>query len=199
MVDDKLLIKEFENHNGLMKTAELNNIGIGSKKILQLLEEGRVVKLKRGIYQLSDDIDTPEEVIIAKLFPSSVIFLHSALFYYGYTDRIPSSWQIAVDKDISKSQFKIAYPIVTPFYLEKKLMDIGVTEYKINNVKIKIFDRERTICDILRYENKIDKEVFNKAIQAYIKDKEKNINKLMEYSKTLRVVNKIKIYIGVWL
>lgn len=199
MIDNKLLIKEFNNHNGLMRTFELNNIGINSKQILKLLEEGKVFKIKRGVYQLGNDIDIQEEVIIAKLFPSSVIYLHSALFHYGYTDRIPSSWEIAVDKDISKSQFNIIYPIVTPFYLEKKLMDIGVTEYKIDNVKIKIFDRERTICDVLRYENKMDKEMFNKAIQGYVKDKEKNINKLMEYSKTLRVVNKIKIYIGVWL
>lgn len=199
MINNKLLIKEFKNHNGLMRTCELNDIGINSKQILQLLEEGTVFKIKRGVYQLSNDIDTPEEVIIAKLFPSSVIYLHSALFHYGYTDRIPSSWEIAVDKDIAKSQFNIIYPIVTPFYLEKKLMDIGVTEYSLDNVKIKIFDRERTICDILRYENKIDKEVLNKAVQGYIKDKEKNINKLMEYSKILRVVNKIKTYIGVWL
>jgi hypothetical protein len=44
----------------------------------------------------------------------------------------------------------------------------------------------------------MDKEVFNKAIQNYIKDKEKNINKLMEYANILRVVNKVKIYIDMW-
>jgi predicted transcriptional regulator of viral defense system len=151
------------------------------------------------VYQLSDDIDTPEEVIIAKLFPSSVIYLNSALFYYGYIDRIPSSWQIAVDKNIAKSQFKITYPIITPFYLEKKFMNIGVSEYYIDNVKIKIFDRERTICDVLRYEKKLDKEIFNKAIQSYVKDKEKNINRLIKYSKVLKMMNKVKMYIGVWV
>lgn len=51
-------------------------------------------------------------------------------------------------------------------------MDIGITEYCIGNVKIKIFDRERTIYDVFRYENKMDKEIFNKAMQSYIKDKE---------------------------
>lgn len=182
-----------------MKTSELNTIGFNSRNILQFLKEEKIIKLKRGIYQLSDDIDTTEEIIIAKLFPAAVIYLESALLHYGYTDRIPYSWQIAVDKNSSKSQYKISYPVITPFYLEKKLMDVGVSEYSINGIKIKIFDRERTICDILRYEKKIDKEVFNKAIQSYIKDNEKNINKLMEYAKILRVLNKVKIYIGVWL
>ncbi|WP_298840626.1 type IV toxin-antitoxin system AbiEi family antitoxin domain-containing protein [Clostridium sp.] len=199
MIDNKLLIEEFKKHNGIMRTSELNNICIDSRNILRLLNEEKIIKLKKGVYQLSDDIDTPDEVIISKLFPSAVIYLNSALFYYGYTDRIPSSWQIAVDKNVAKSQFKITYPSITPFYLINKFMDIGITEYCIGNVKIKIFDRERTICDVLRYENKIDKEVFNKAIQSYIKDKEKNINKLMEYARILKVVKKIKIYIGVWL
>lgn len=199
MIDYNLLIKEFKKHNGIMKTSELNTIGFNSRNILQFLKEEKIIKLKRGIYQLSDDIDTTEEIIIAKLFPAAVIYLESALLHYGYTDRIPYSWQIAVDKNSSKSQYKISYPVITPFYLEKKLMDVGVSEYSINGIKIKIFDRERTICDILRYEKKIDKEVFNKAIQSYIKDNEKNINKLMEYAKILRVLNKVKIYIGVWL
>lgn len=199
MINYDLLITEFKKHNGIMKTSELNDIGLNSRNITKLLDEEKIIKLKKGIYQLSSDIDTPDEVIIAKLFPKAVIYLNSALFYYGYTDRIPSSWQIAVDKDVAKSQFNISYPIITPFYLEKKFINIGVTEYNIDSVKIKIMDRDRTICDILRYENKIDKEVFNEAIQNYIKDKEKNIKKLMEYAKILRVMNKVKIYIGVWL
>ncbi len=199
MINYDLLITEFKKCNGIMRTAELNTLGFNSRSILQLLNEEKIVKLKKGVYQLSDDIDTPDEVIIAKLFPSSVIYLNSALFHYGYSDRINSSWQIAVDKDTSKSQFKISYPIITPFYLEKKLMNIGITEYCLDNVKIKIFDKERTICDVLRYEKKLDKEVFNKAIQGYIQDKDKNINRLIEYAKVLRVVNKIKLYIGVWL
>lgn len=199
MIDYNLLITEFKKCNGIMKTSELNILGYNSRNILQLLNQEKIVKLKKGVYQLSDDIDTPDEVIIAKLFPSAVIYLNSALYHYGYSDRINSSWQIAVDKDTSKSQFKITYPIITPFYLEKKFMDIGITEYSIDYVKIKIFDKERTICDVLRYEKKMDKEVFNKAIQSYIQDEEKNINRLMEYAKVFKVGNKIKIYIGVWL
>jgi predicted transcriptional regulator of viral defense system len=199
MIDDTLLIQEFKKHNGIMRTSELNDLRYDSRYILRLLNEEKIVKLKKGVYQLSEDIDTQEEVIISKLFPSAVIYLNSALFHYRYTDRIPSSWHIAVDKNIAKSQFKIAYPIITPFYLKNKFMDIGVSEYYVDNFKVKIFNKERTICDVLRYENKMDKEVFNKAIQSYIKDKEKNINRLMEYAKILRVVKKIKIYIGVWL
>lgn len=199
MIDYNLLVKEFKKHDGVMKTSELNTFGLNSRGLRELLEEDKIVKIKKGVYQLANDIDTQDAVIIGKLFPSAIIYLQSALLYYGYTDRIPSTWQMAVDKNSSKSQFKIDYPAVTPFYLKREILEVGVSEYSIGNIRIKIYDRDRTICDVLRYEKKLDKEIFNKAIQAYIKDDEKNISKLLEYAKVLRVMNKVKIYVGVWL
>ena len=64
---------------------------------------------------------------------------------------------------------------------------------------IRIYDKERLICDCLRYRNKMDKEIFNKAIQKYIADPEKSIPKLMEYAGPLRVKKLAKDLIGVWL
>lgn len=192
------LKEEFDKHGGILKTFELKNIGVDSRQILKLLKNNILSKIKTGIYEMADEI-VPEEVMIAKIFPNAIIYLESALLYYGYTDRIPSTWQIAVDKNVSKSQFKLSYPLVTPFYLESKYINIGVTEFEINNVRIRIYNKERTICDVLRYSNKIDSEVFTSAIQKYIIDKDKNINRLMEYAKKLRVTQKAKIYVGMWI
>ena len=64
---------------------------------------------------------------------------------------------------------------------------------------IRIYDKDRLICDCLRYRNKMDKEIFNKAIQKYIADPEKSIPKLMEYAGPLRVKKLAKDLIGVWL
>ena len=69
----------------------------------------------------------------------------------------------------------------------------------MNGTMIRIYDKERTICDTLRYANKLDREVFNIAIQRFVKDKEKRILTLMEYAKILRVTKKVKNYLGVWL
>ena len=64
---------------------------------------------------------------------------------------------------------------------------------------IRIYDKDRLICDCLRYRNKMDKEIFNKAIQKYIADPGKSIPKLMEYADPLRVKKLAKDLIGVWL
>lgn len=84
-------------------------------------------------------------------------------------------------------------------YLESNILSIGVTYIEVGNVEMRIYDRDRTICDVMRYSNKMDREIFNTAIQRYVKDSNQNVNRLLEYAKKLSVMNKVKIYIGVWL
>lgn len=78
-------------------------------------------------------------------------------------------------------------------------MKLGVESVKIDDDELEIFNREHVICDCLRQENKMDAEVFNKAIQAYVKDPQKNVPRLMMYAKLLRTENKVRKVIGVWL
>ncbi|GBF12583.1 type IV toxin-antitoxin system AbiEi family antitoxin domain-containing protein [Tepidibacillus sp. HK-1] len=198
MINIDVIKNEFNKHGGVLKTSELNAIGLSSRHIKKLLEENVLTKIKQGYYELSNNIN-PEEAVISRLFPHAVIFLESALIHYGYTDRIPSAWQIAVDKDSEKSQYKIEYPLIEPFYLEPKFLDVGLDTIQIEGVTVKIFTRDRTICDVLRYENKLEKEVFNNAIQRYVKDQKKNITKLFEYAELFNIKNKVQTYIGVWI
>ena len=192
------IIEEFNKHGGVLKTSELKAVGLNSRQIKKLLNNNEIAKIKQGYYELTGVI-TSEEVIISRLFPNAVIFLESALHYYEYTDRIPLAWQLAVDRDSNKSKYKIDYPFVEPFYQEPKFLNIGVNTIEIDNTSIKIFDRDRTICDLMRYENKIEKEVFANAVMRYIKDPKKNIRRLYEYAKIFNITQKVQIHIGKWL
>lgn len=198
MIKFSAVKKEFEKYGGVLKTSELNQCGFTSRQINTLLSEGLITKIKRGFYELTDYM-VSEEVVIARLFPEAVIFLESALMHYDYTDRIPHTWQIAVDKDTSKSKFNIDYPFIQPFYIKSEYVKIGIDYKDVGNVPVKIYNRDKTICDVLRYEKKLEKEVFNKAIQRYVQDDLKNIRKLYEYAKVMKIEKKIQTYIGVWL
>jgi predicted transcriptional regulator of viral defense system len=192
------LEKEFKKKGGVLRTSTLNELGFSSRQINRLMGEGVISRIKHGFYELTDYIPK-EEVVIARLFPEAVIFLESALLYYGYTDRIPSAWQIAVDKNSQKTKYDIDYPLIEPFYLKPKFIDIGIDIIKVDGVKVKIYDRDRTICDALRYEKKLEGEVFNNAIQRYVGDHRKNIRRLFEYADIFNIKNKTQTYIGVRL
>jgi len=198
MIDAESVKKEFIENSGILETSDLNDLGLSSRQIKKMVEEEILHRIKHGFYEWVD-YNPREEVIIAKLFPESVLFLQSALMYYGYTDRIPSNWQIAVDRNNKTSKYNIEYPFVKAYFIEPKFMKIGLDQIEVDGVQINIYDRDRTICDTLRYQNKLDSEVFTNAITRYVEDSKKNVRRLFEYAEKFNITNKVQTYIGVWL
>lgn len=70
-----------------------------------------------------------------------------------------SAWCLAVDRNSTKTRFNIDYPAVKPYYMRKELLSIGESSGEIDGIRVKTYDRERTICDCLRQVNKMDAEV----------------------------------------
>ena len=198
MVDRKKIVSEFEKYGGVLKASELNDLGLSSRQIKKMVDDGFVSRIKRGFYELNTEF-VHEEVIISRLFPEAIIFLESALMKYDYTDRIPNAWQIAVNRYSKTTKFDIGYPAIQPFYIEPKFLKIGVVNIQIDHVEVKLYDRERTMCDVLRYEKKLEKEVFSHSIQRYLNDQKKNIRRLFEYAALFNIKRKVQSYIGVWL
>lgn len=191
--------KLFERHGYVMRTAELRAAKVYYEDIKRLMSDGVIEKIKQGYYHLVDENNDSEVNIINRLFPDAVLCMNTALFYYGYSDRTPNEWHLAVNKDISKYRVKIDYPFIKTYFLEPEILSLGLMEGVIDNNIVRIYDKDRTICDCLRYMGKMDKEIFNKAVQGYVQDPKKNIPNLMRYAKPLRVQKKVKDLIGVWL
>ena len=168
-----------------MRTCELTREGISYQVLQNLIEQGRVEKIKYGYYQWQD-----EKAIICDM---------SAAMYYGYTDRVPGVWHIAVDNKSARNKFKLDFPIIKPHFIETSRLNIGVSEGNIDGITVKIYDRERVVCDCLRHVNTMDGEVFNIVIQRYIGDKKKDAAKLMMYASKLGVEKKARRVIGIWL
>ena len=198
-MDTESVKKIFDTHDGIMRTKELSEYGIYYKLLCQLMQDGYVEKIRYGYYQWQDDRSFSEAATIVKLFPDAILCMETALQYYGYADSTPATWCLAVDKNSTKSRFDIDYPIIKPFYMQVKLLEIGVESCIIDGISMRIYDRDRVICDCLRQMNKMDAEIYNKAIQSYIKDPKKNIPHLMTYAKKLRAEKKVRTTIGVWL
>lgn len=197
--DKTFLGKIFLNYNFTMTTAQLNKEKLYYRDIQRMLDEGLIEKVKRGYYHWIEDYGTSEVAIINSLFPDAVFCMETALFYYKYSRQNPAEWNITVDKNTSRQRTNIDYPFVKAYRVEPALLSLGETDGIIEFTKVRIYDRDRTVCDVLRNMSKIDKEIFNKAIQNYVKDHQKNIPNLMEYAKALRVQKKVNDLIGVWL
>ena len=184
----------------LIKTSELNGLSIYSKEILELVESGYIERVKQGYYRIVEHTeDHSEAKLISQLYPDGIICMVSALFYYGYSDRTPINWDIAIDRNVSKARFNIDYPYVKPYYIDKAHLEYGVTEGQYEDCVLKIFDRDRLICECIKHENKMDREIYNKAIINYINDSGKNVANLLDYAKKRNIHKKVRERIGVWL
>ena len=199
MCDTQHYKEIFDRYGGMMRTTQLAEEKVFYLQRQKLIEEGCIEKVRRGYYQWIDHEDFSETGTVIRLFPDAILCMDTALRYYGYSDRTPAEWHLAVSKDSGKSRFNIDYPFVKPYYIEPAVLELGLTKGNMDGYEIRIYDKDRVICDCLRYRNKMDKEIFNKAIQNYIADPEKSIPKLMEYAGPLRVKKIVKDLIGVWL
>ena len=193
------LEKKVHENNGLIRTSDMLGLGMKAYEIRKLAMDGVIERVRQGYYQMGNSSAQSDEELIAKLFPDGVICMNTALFFYGYSNRTPMAWDIAIDKNTSKSRFKLDYPFVQPYYLEPHLLTFGITIGDFSGHSMQIFDRDRLICECLKYEGKMDRETYNKAIQGYVADAKKNITRLLEYAEQRRVLKKVKDRIRVWL
>ena len=189
----------FDAHNGMMRTGELIREKIYYADIQWLIREKYIEKVRTGYYQWVKDTEPSELQTVMRLFPDGILCMDTALRHYGYSDRTPAEWHIAVSKDSNKTRFHIEYPFVKPYFIEPALLKLGLTSCEMDGISVPVVDKERAICDCLRYRNKMDREIFNKAIQSYIADREKNIPNVITYARPLRVVKPVRDLIGVWL
>lgn len=188
-----------ESKGGIAKAADFISAGISPSEILNLCSSGMLNRVCHGYYELSDNAIVSEEQLLAMLIPKGIVCAESALFHYGYSDFVPRKWSIAIPRTMSREKLKIDVLPINPHYMQDNLYELGKTKGDFCGVTLSVYDRERAICDCFRYRARLDSEVFNRALNAYAKDKNKNLENLSFYAKELRVYKKVKDIMGVLL
>ena len=199
------ILKEIFNTNVVLTTAELNEYGISNYMIDRLLSENKISRISRGNY-ISNEVHLYDYEIISSFFPEAIIYLESALLLHEYIERVPNEWRIAVGRKMNRNKYNIDYPKIKAHFIDESILDIGVAEIETyvdevnhrNKIITKIYDKDKTICDIIRHRNKIDKEILNSAIRKYVADNDKNLNNMYKYATELNVLGLFETYIVVW-
>ncbi len=190
--------KKMEENGGIVKTNQITALGVDYRRILAWVEDGTLERVKNGYYSFGYKNRSEEDLILG-LFSDGVLCLDSALYCYHYIEQKPDAWHLAVDKNTSKSRFKMEYPVVIPYYTEPEVLKLGVTEIPFAGGTMPIYTKERMICDCLKYEEKLERDVFKRALLSYIADGSKDIATLLKIARERKVLQKVQNMIGVWL
>ena len=187
------IVNEVFNTVGeVAKKSDFIYAGLKEQDIYTLFKQGYIERVRYGYYKLSVGDELKEEVLLSKLMTQGIVCVESALFYYGYSDFAPREWTITVPRSYSRTVKAIQEKVpVKAYYVQNDMYHLGETTGTFNGVTLPVYDRERTICDCFKYRTKLDNEIFNKALNAYVNDRKKNLNNLSAYAKKLRVYKKV--------
>jgi predicted transcriptional regulator of viral defense system len=178
------LIRKFNQNGGYIRNP--GKLTRSEKYQIQLaLKAGIISRIKRGLYRLSDIPSAYQEGEVAQIVKAGVFCMFTAWAHYELTTSVSPEYHIAVPKSM-----KIIipdYPPIRIYYWNKYFYEIGITEVEIGGQAVKMYDIERSVCDAVRFRNKIGTDVFSEILRNYVRRDDRNMDKLLKYATSLRI------------
>ena len=132
---------------------------------------------------------------VERIIPNGVVCLYNAWTYHQLSTTVPPAFCIAI-----ANKRKVVLPHALPielYYWKKENLEFGIMDADISGYKVHITDMERSVCDAVKYRNKIGLDVCAEVIRTYLKKPNRNLARLQDYAKRLRVFNTLKNYLEI--
>ena len=205
---ERMTIKDFKNqsnieiiesimkmNNGYITSKELSNFGIHRMYLNIMKEKGMIEKVGNGIYIDSSKIE--DSYFVFSLELTNIIYSHmTALYFHGLSIKAPDE---NYDITVPNNYFNYKIKNHNVFYVDKDIYELGLTEVEtpMGN-KVKTYDIERCICDIIRSKNRMDSEHVKHSIRKYIKRKDKDLVKLSQYAEKMGIKEEVMNYVEIF-
>lgn len=185
----KKIKEKLNKTGGVITSKELKNSNIPTIYLTRMVEKGEIIRVDRGIY-IDSNGDYDEYYFFHNRCKVAVFSYVSALYLQGFTDIIPNEMEVTVYKGYNPHRISGSVRI---HYVTKEIYDLGMTESQtMFGNTVKVYDLERTICDFIKNRSEIETELFSKTINKYVRYENKDLNKLYEYSKKIKIYEKVK-------
>ena len=187
----KKILEIMKNNGELITTRELEEKGISRVYLSKMEQENVIEKIHRGIYA-TREYKYDEYYIFQLKYPKTVFSYNTALYLYEMAERTPINIEVTTYREYNPHRFK---EFANVHKVNKDYFDLGVS-YKNTplGAKVRVYNLERTVCDIIKDKDSIDIEIRNKAIKNCIKSKEFNASLMFEYAKRMKIYDKVKSY-----
>ena len=170
---DKTLNSILEANAGIITSAEAQEAGATRPAFSDYVRRRGLEKTSRGVY-LDPDV-----------FPDE-----SALYLHDLTDREPVPISVTVESSYNASPLKAQG--VRIYYTKPEWYEMGLAEVETpSGAKVRAYDKERTICDLIRKRTAFDPAVFRQAIRDYVRSRDKNLARLSDYARAMNIESRV--------
>lgn len=185
-----------ENGDGIIRTAEVEAAGISRPMLKKYMDAGQLERVRKGLYTLRDGLADEYSLLQAQC-SKAVYSYGTALFLWGMSDRTPHLVDITVPHGTNLSRLRRDNPDLRCHYVQKEFYELGIAETgSPQGGSVRLYDKERCICDLIRDKDQMELQLFTQAIKDYFKGKT-NPRKLLKYGKLFGIEDKIRIYMEV--
>ena len=182
-----------KTNNGMISTRMIEPLNI-SRQYLSIMENNNdIEKVSRGIY-LSPSAFEDSYFSFQQKYKKAIFSHMNALYFYGMTEEFPYNYTVTVPQSYHVDTVNEKCNV---FYVSDDIYELGIVEIETpNGNKVRAYDKERCICDIIRSKGRMDSEQVKKTIKQYMKSRDKDIAKLSEYSKNMGINKKVMEIVG---
>ena len=195
--DEAEILQMAETQHGIITSTQVTEAGIPRRCLSSLVRSGLLVRVERGVYTLPETWE--DELYVLQWRFSRGIFSHeTALYLHAMTDRTPLRYTMTFP--FGYNPHNVVKRGVVAKVAGEETYWLGImTIASPSGNAIKVYDIERTLCDMVKTRHKADIQVVNQAMRMYAGSQQKNIARLLEYAQRLRVKPKILTYMEVLL
>ena len=180
-------------NNGMLSTRMIEPLNISRQYLSIMQNNNDIEKVSRGIY-LSPSAFEDSYFSFQQKYKKAIFSHMNALYFYGMTEEFPYNYTITVPQSYHVDTVNEKCNV---FYVSDDIYELGVLEIETpNGNKVRAYDKERCICDIIRSKGRMDSEQVKKTIKQYMQSRDKDIAKLSEYSKKMGINKKVMEMVG---
>ena len=193
---DKLKKLINNTNSGVIKTSQITKAGVHRGYLYKFIESGELYRFSRGLYVQNNSWED-DFYLLQQKYKRGIYSNETALYLLGYSDRTPAKYTMTFPKGYNASSLKKENLIIKRTIPENYNVGI-ITINSPSGNPIKIYDIERTLCDIMRG-NGSEIQTIVSAMKLYVSSKNKNIYKILNYAELFHVKEKVLRYLEVLL
>lgn len=182
-----------DENNGFIKTCAVEAAGISRPMLRKYTDAGKLEQVRKGLYVLADDL--ADEFAVIQIQSSKAVFSYgTALYLWGLSDRTPHKFDITLPRGTNISRLRRDTPNLRCHYVQPEVYELGITKIRSpQGAMVRLYDKERCICDLIRNKDKVDIQIYTQAIKDYFKSKADR-RMLLKYGKVFGIEEKIRTY-----
>lgn len=180
---------------GIVRRAELEELGVSPSSLYRLVREGRVERLDRGLYAAAEHEPSAEHALslVAKRVPAGIVCLLTALRFHGLTTQAPAEVWIALPEKARRPQ--LAYPRLRVARFSGAALTEGIEEHRLEGVDVRVYSAAKTVADCFKYRNKVGIDVAVEALRDFGVSYRGRATELARFARICRVTRVMQPYL----